>query len=124
MPIIGFANGSPVYDSADEDDVIETRAIVHDPHSGQFTSGGSGAAKINASSALHHATNAEKSLKALKASNQSSDGLAVLKAAHMAKEHATLAGKHAPDSEHHKQAKEHAAKAERHRQEAMKHMGY
>lgn len=33
MSIIGFINGLPVF---------ETRAIVHDPHSGQFTSGGSG----------------------------------------------------------------------------------
>ena len=41
MPIIGYANGAPVYDNEDE---IETRAIVHDPHSGQFTSGGGGSA--------------------------------------------------------------------------------
>ncbi len=40
MPIIGYANGVPVYDSEDE---VETRAIVHDPHSGQFTSGGGSA---------------------------------------------------------------------------------
>ena len=44
MPIIGFANGTPVFDNAEDgEDEIETRAIVHDPHSGQFTSGGGSA---------------------------------------------------------------------------------
>ncbi len=43
--VLGFINGYPVY---------ETRAIIHDPHTGQFTSSGSGGSAARNKSIVDH----------------------------------------------------------------------
>ncbi len=47
--VLGYVNGTPVFDET------ETRAIVHDPHSGQFTSGGSGGSVGRNQAMVNHA---------------------------------------------------------------------
>jgi len=59
MPIIGYANGAPVFDNEDGDE-IETRT-AHDPHSGQFTSGGGSSGKGGKAIAPYAQTAKQKS---------------------------------------------------------------
>lgn len=104
MSIIGFVNGSPVLDAT------ETRAgTAHDPHSGQFTSGGG----ASGHSAEHHATEAGKHNDDARKHAFAGDAEASHTSASKAREHANLATHASPGSEHAKKAHEHASEAER-----------